>query len=103
LALFGGEGVIAGNLRHEQQKLIKYNHLVANMLIQHNVDEMTCVFAELGDEGVEITPDLLAGLGPYRRHHVNRLDDYTVDVRKKVAPMNPDVQILPEGLEKAHG
>jgi TnpA family transposase len=31
---FGGEGEIAENLRHEQLKIIKYNHLVANMVIR---------------------------------------------------------------------
>lgn len=30
---FGGEGVIAENVRHEQRKAIKYNHLVANLVI----------------------------------------------------------------------
>lgn len=29
--MFGGHGVIAENVRHEQRKVIKYNHLVANM------------------------------------------------------------------------
>lgn len=35
--MFGGEGVIAENVRHEQRKVIKYNHLVANMVILYNV------------------------------------------------------------------
>lgn len=34
--MFGGE-VIAENLRHEQRKVIKYNQLVANMVILYNV------------------------------------------------------------------
>lgn len=34
---FGGEGIIAENLRHEQRKVIKYSQLVANMVILHNV------------------------------------------------------------------
>lgn len=38
---FGGEGVIAENVRHEQRKAIKYNHLVANLVILHNVQEMS--------------------------------------------------------------
>jgi precorrin-6B methylase 2 len=40
---FGGEGEIAENLRHEQRKVIKYNHLVANMVILHNVVGMSRV------------------------------------------------------------
>ncbi len=38
---FGGHGVIAENDRDEQRKLIKYNHLVANCLIFHNMFAMT--------------------------------------------------------------
>jgi TnpA family transposase len=39
--MFGGEGVIAENVRHEQRKVIKYNHLVANMVILYNVQWMS--------------------------------------------------------------
>ena len=38
---FGGGGVIAENDRSEQRKIIKYNHLLANCLIFHNVCMMT--------------------------------------------------------------
>jgi TnpA family transposase len=34
---FCGEGIIAENSRDEQRKAIKYNHLVANHLIFHNL------------------------------------------------------------------
>lgn len=64
--LFGGEGVISINLRHEQRKIIKYNHLVANLVILHNVNAMTQVLNDLKEEGFEVTAELTAGLGPYR-------------------------------------
>jgi len=38
---FGGEGVIAENSRDEQRKTIKYNHLIANCLIFHNLCSLT--------------------------------------------------------------
>jgi hypothetical protein len=34
---FGGEGIIMENSRDEQRKAIKYNHLVANCQIFHNL------------------------------------------------------------------
>ena len=74
-------------MRHEQRKLIKYNHLVANMVILYNEHEMTRVLSALREEGVEITPEILAGLAPYRNRHINRFGDYVVDFRKKVLPM----------------
>ncbi|MGO0306958.1 Tn3 family transposase [Endozoicomonas acroporae] len=53
--MFGGDGVIAENLRHEQQKIIKYNQLVSNLTILHNVQNMTRALKEIASEGVEIT------------------------------------------------
>jgi len=34
---FGGGGVIADNMRPNQRKIIRFNHLLANMCIFHNV------------------------------------------------------------------
>jgi TnpA family transposase len=93
-SFFGGEGVIAENIRHEQRKIVKYNHLVANMVILHNVAAMTEVLAELAGEGTQITPEVLAALGPFRTAHINRFGDYTLDLRRKVEPMNFDRKII---------
>jgi TnpA family transposase len=93
-SFFGGEGIIAENIRHEQRKVVKYNQLAANMVILHNVVGMTRVLEGLRDEGFEITPEVLAGLAPYRTAHINRFGDYTVDLRRKVAPMNHDARII---------
>ena len=38
---FGGEGIIAENSRDEQRKAIKYNYLVANCLMFHNLCSLT--------------------------------------------------------------
>jgi len=48
---FGGEGIIAENRRDEQRKIVKYNHLVANLVIFHNVVTMTKVLRQLIAEG----------------------------------------------------
>ncbi|WMS87889.1 Tn3 family transposase [Pleionea litopenaei] len=90
---FGGEGMIAENLRYEQRKIIKYNQLVANLVILYNVDEMTKILNQLKQEGYEITDAILAGLSPYRTNHINRFGDYTLDLKRKVAPMNYKIKI----------
>lgn len=95
LLFFGGEGIIAENIRHEQRKIIKYNHLVANMVILHNVVEMTRVLTDMRTEGHEITAALLAGVKPYRLESINRFGDYTLDFRRKVEPLKFDVPIIP--------
>ena len=80
----GGEGIIAENVRHEQRKIVKYNQLVANMVILHNVEGMTKILALLRDEGMGINAEVLAGLSPYRTSHINRFGDYTVDLSRKL-------------------
>lgn len=84
---FGGEGIIAENVLHEQRKIVKYNQLVANMIILHNVDQMTRTLAALQAEGVELNPEVLGGLSPYRTSHINRFGDYTLDLEREVAPL----------------
>lgn len=91
---FGGEGVIAENVLHEQRKIVKYSQLVANMVILHNVVGMTRVLAELRKEGVELSPEILAGLSPYRTSHINRFGDYTLDLEKEIAPLDYSSKVL---------
>jgi TnpA family transposase len=79
---FGGEGIIAENLRHEQQKLVKYSHLVANLIILHTVNDMTRVVGELESEGMTLSEAVLGGVSPYRMGHINRFGDYTVDTSR---------------------
>lgn len=85
-----GDVKIAENLRHEQQKIIKYNHLVANMVILHNVVGMSRALKKLQMRGVVINQEILANLGPYRLEHINRFGDYVLDFRRKVEILNAD-------------
>lgn len=82
---FAGDSVIAENVRHQQQKIIKFSHLAANLVMLHNVDQQTRVFADLHNEGVELTPELLGAFSPYQMAHINRLGDYTLDLDRKPA------------------
>ena len=51
---FGGGRLLAENTRDEQRKMIKYHHLVANLLIFHNVVTMTKALQALVADVVEI-------------------------------------------------
>jgi hypothetical protein len=77
---FGGEGVITENRREEQRKIIKYNHLVANLMIFHNVVTMTKVIHQLATDGYRISAEALALTSPYQTRHVNRFGHYTVNL-----------------------
>lgn len=80
-AYFGSD-TIEDNVRENQLKIIKYNHLVANLLIFHNCHTMTKAFKELEAEGMQLTPELLAAFSPYRTHHANRFGMYELRDRK---------------------
>ncbi|MBC3884106.1 MULTISPECIES: Tn3 family transposase [Undibacterium] len=85
---FGGDGIIAENIRHEQRKVIKYNHLVANMVILNNVQWMSRKLKDMQSKGYPVDEDVLKGLSPYRFSHINRYGDYTLDLNKKGAPID---------------
>lgn len=87
-SFFGNDGVIAENIRHEQKKVVKYNHLVANMIILHNVQNMSRAIKHLQAAGHSIDQEILAALSPYRTSHINRYGDYLMDLRRKVEPLN---------------
>jgi TnpA family transposase len=80
---FGGEGIIAENSRDAQRKVIKYNHLVANCLIFHNVCALTHVLSQLQDEGEDVPETVLARISPYLTEHINRLGDYVLNMDRK--------------------
>lgn len=86
---FGGDGIIAENIRHEQRKVIKYNQLVANMVILHNVHTMSKILKRLQGKGcVPLTEEILRGMAPYRRAHINRFGEYPLNLERAADPLN---------------
>jgi TnpA family transposase len=90
---FGGEGVIRQNNREEQRKTIRYNHLVANLVVFHNVVSMTRVLQELVDEGYPVTPEILAHMAPYKTGHINRFGHYDLRFDHIPPPMVEDLRL----------
>lgn len=87
-AFFGGEGIITENSRDEQRKAIKYNHLVANCLIFHNLCSLTRLVQNLEQRGESVPEDAIAAISPYLTEHINRFGDYTLNLDRK--PPQPD-------------
>lgn len=91
---FGGEGaVLRENNREKQRKLIRYNHLVANCLIFHNVQAMTKILHEVTQEGIGFTNEDVAYLSPYLTSHINRFGKYWLDRSRK--PPQPNYALEP--------
>ena len=95
-AYFGADA-IEDNVRDNQLKIIKYNHLIANLVIFHNCHTMTQALKELEAEGIVLTPELLAALSPYRTHHINRFGMYEVHDRE---PAPVDYGVIFEMVER---
>ena len=82
---FGGDETLKENDRDEQRKLIKYNHLVANLMIFHNVCTLTHLLNELAKEGYEFDEETIAAISPYIRKHINRFGAYVLNLERKQA------------------
>jgi len=70
--VYFGNDTITENVRDDQLKIIKYNHLISNLVIFHNCHSITQALKELEAEGMKLTPELIAGFSPYRTSHLNR-------------------------------
>ncbi len=77
---FGGEGVIANNDPEEQEKIIKYNDLIANAVVFHNAVDLTSVLRQLKREGYLVVRNDVAALSPYLTSHIKRFGDYLIDL-----------------------
>ena len=95
---FGGERLIAENDRDRQRKLIKYNHLVANCLIFHNVQAQTRILRQLAEEGEEFDDATLSRLSPYLTEHVNRFGKYTLNLDRYSPALDYTLDLRP-GME----
>jgi TnpA family transposase len=94
---FGGQGVIAENVRDEQRKFIKYNHLVANLLSFHTLVTITRALQRLLQEGGTVNIDALSTLSPYRTEHINRFGNYVIDFNRMPEPLeqHPGLSLSP--------
>lgn len=82
---FGGPVIRSGD-PVEQEKRIKYRDLVANAVMLHNVVDMTNALYDLQQDGVRITPELVARLSPYLTEHIKRFGQYLVDMNAPPLP-----------------
>src|SRR5262245_25073714 len=89
---FGGEGIIADNDPEEQEKMIKYNDLVANCVIFQNVIDVSRILHELMAEGYSVKREDVAALSPYLSRHIKRFGDYVIDLSVIPQPLS-DIEL----------
>ncbi|MGU8572154.1 Tn3 family transposase [Clostridium perfringens] len=66
----------------EQNKIIKYNELLANSVILHNVIDISNVLKKIVADGVLVTKDDIQSLSPYMTSHIKRFGEYVIDLNK---------------------
>ncbi|MFF9570430.1 Tn3 family transposase [Streptomyces sp. NPDC014685] len=74
---FGNRGVIADNDPVEQEKAMKFNALLTNVVIFHNALDIAEIVRQLLEEGWTIEPGDLAHISPYLTEHINRFGEYS--------------------------
>lgn len=91
---FAGEGIICENDLEEQSKIIKYNDLLSNAVILHNIVDINIALEKIGESNsFPITREELKSLSPYMTSHIKRFGEYIIDMNENPEPMkNIDVE-----------
>ena len=74
-----GHDAIERNDPAEQEKIIKFNTLLANCVIFHTALDMTAVIRQLAADGWTIAPTALTALSPYITEPIKRFGEYATD------------------------
>ena len=98
----------------EQAKQVKCMDLVANVIMLHNVHDLTGILADMEAEGWKLTRELLAGLSPSMREHIRRFGRFLLDMDDvppplALQPLPPErrllkfAHILIRPIQRRHG
>ncbi|RVX40934.1 TnpA family transposase [Nonomuraea polychroma] len=90
---FGNNGVIADNEPEEQEKAIKFNTLVADLIMYQTTPDMSLVLNQLRTEGETMHRADVAIMSPYQEDNVRRFGDYIYALNAPLDDMevNPDL------------
>ena len=81
--------VSSENNLDDQTKSVKYNDLLANILILQNTIDMENVVKQLKIEGIEVSKQDIKNLSPYLTSHIKRFGEYIIDLNGESSPIKP--------------
>ncbi len=64
-------------------------NLVANIVMLHNIADLTQVLTEMSRDGYKVTPKLAKRLSPYMTEHIRRFGQYVLDMEDMPEPLQP--------------
>lgn len=85
---FGGYGIIIDNDREEQNKILKYNDLLSNAVILHNVIDISLALEKLHLEKINFSIEDIQSISPHMTNHIKRFGEYIVDLSNIPQPIN---------------
>ncbi|MEV0704598.1 Tn3 family transposase, partial [Saccharopolyspora sp. NPDC050389] len=94
---FGGEA-IGRNDPDYQEKIIKFNELLANCVIYSNACDITAAANALAGDGHPIDTDDLATISPYITHTIRRFGDWVLDLSPPDATPVTTLDLVPGAL-----
>ena len=80
--------IVASNDPDEHEKAVKYNDIIANAAMFHNVLDMSNVVLELHEEGYPVAKKSLARTSPLLTDHLNRFGEYVVNMQVDAVDIN---------------
>ena len=94
---FGGE-VIGRNDPDYQEKIVKFNELLANCVIYQNACDITAAANVLAADGHPVDPDDLATIAPYITHTIRRFGNWVLDLSPPEAAPVTALNLAPGAL-----
>ncbi|MDP1974787.1 MAG: transposase [Alphaproteobacteria bacterium] len=85
---FADDVIVSSNDPEEMEKAIKYNLLISNCVILHNIIDLTDTIHRLQKAGTVISMEDMARLSPYLTSHIKRFGDFVLDLDAK--PMDAE-------------
>lgn len=77
---FGHDGVLADNDPDHQEKIVKFNELLANCAIFSTTLDITAAANSLAADGWQVDPEDLATITPYVTSKIRRFGDWVLNL-----------------------
>jgi hypothetical protein len=99
---FGHDGVLANNDPEVQEQLVKFNALLANLVIYHFTLDITAAVNQLVVKGWEVDREDLATISPYLQGKLRRFGDWVLDLTPPEPTVATELRLNADGYWRLH-